>query len=192
MHGVHCVNHQTNLVVKKLNHSHVLANIENLLHTLYNYFARSPKRHLEFVKMSNVRQTKGLNIIRNAKTSWLSMLLPLKRVMHVFRTLVHKMHGKTLDTSTTHACQEATRLNCDLLIDVFIPHSFVMFPTIVGNNVYPSHISQQQDIFICKHYTMPLCWALLSLDLNEDSENLAFKCGPTTHNATLVDGLRKT
>lgn len=82
-----------------------------------------PKRHLEFIKMLKVRQTKGLNIIRNVKTSWLSMLSLLKGVMPAFRTLVHKMHGETLDTSTTHACQEATRLNFDLLIDVFIPHS---------------------------------------------------------------------
>src|ERR1700738_831972 len=50
MHEVYWVSHRPNLVFKELSHLLVLANIENLLHILHNYFARSPKCHLEFVK----------------------------------------------------------------------------------------------------------------------------------------------
>lgn len=127
MHGVYWGNHRPNVVVKELSHLLVLANIENLLHTLHNYFARSPERHLEFFLMSKVRQTKGLNIIQNVKTSWLGMLWPLKRVMPKYRTFVHKMHGEAFDITTTHACQKAARLNFDLLVDAFIPIALCCF-----------------------------------------------------------------
>jgi ubiquinone/menaquinone biosynthesis C-methylase UbiE len=68
MHAIHCVSHWTNLAMKELSSLPVIAKIENLLQSLYSYFARSPKRHLEFTKLAAVMETKGLKIIRNIKT----------------------------------------------------------------------------------------------------------------------------
>jgi hypothetical protein len=48
--GVHCVAHRTNLVVQTLSHLQMVSRIESLLQTLYNYFSKSFKRHLECMK----------------------------------------------------------------------------------------------------------------------------------------------
>ena len=65
MHGVHCVNHWTNLAVKVLNLLHVIAKIENLLHLLHKVNKAPPwayhnvrdhveqgfKKHTEYQEM---------------------------------------------------------------------------------------------------------------------------------------------
>ncbi len=48
--GVHCMAHRTNLVVQTLSHLQMVSRIESLLQTSYNYFSKSLKRHLEFMK----------------------------------------------------------------------------------------------------------------------------------------------
>jgi hypothetical protein len=60
--------HRTNLAIKSLSDLPVVNRIEDLLQSLHSYFARSPKRHLEFVKLVEVMETKGLKILRQVKT----------------------------------------------------------------------------------------------------------------------------
>jgi hypothetical protein len=57
--GVHCRAHRTNLVVQTLSHLPVVNKIGGLLSTLYNYFCKSPIRHLEFTKLAKVMEMKG-------------------------------------------------------------------------------------------------------------------------------------
>jgi hypothetical protein len=83
--------HHTNLAIKSLSDLSVVNRIEDLLQSLHSYFARSPKQHLEFVKLVEVMETKGLKILRQVKTRWLSMMSPPIRVMNEYRTLVVKM-----------------------------------------------------------------------------------------------------
>jgi hypothetical protein len=151
MHGVHCVSHRTNLAIKELSHLPVIDKIENLLHNLHKYFARSPKRHIEFTRLSEVMQTKGLKIIRNNKTRWLSMLSPLKRVMSEYRTLVHKMHQDGLDGTSTSAAREVAIGNYNLLVDISIPIALAGFLPLLETVHYLVKFSQQQDIFICDY-----------------------------------------
>jgi hypothetical protein len=50
--GVHCMAHITNLVVQTLSHLQMVSRIEGLFQTLHNYFSKSLKRHLEFMKFA--------------------------------------------------------------------------------------------------------------------------------------------
>jgi hypothetical protein len=45
---------------------------------------------LEFLKLVEVMETKGLKILRNIKTCWISMLARIVRVMNEYRTLLVK------------------------------------------------------------------------------------------------------
>jgi hypothetical protein len=66
--GVHYMAHRTNLMVQILSHLQMGNKIEGLLQTLYNYFSKSFKRHLEFTKLINLMETKGAKILKNVKT----------------------------------------------------------------------------------------------------------------------------
>jgi len=50
--GVHCMAHKTNLMVQTLSHMQMVNRIESLPQTLYNYFSKSLKKHLEFMKLA--------------------------------------------------------------------------------------------------------------------------------------------
>ena len=62
-----------------------------MLQSLHAFFAHSPKRHLEFQKLAEVMHSKGLKILKNVKTRWISMLSPAIRVMNEYRVLLVKM-----------------------------------------------------------------------------------------------------
>jgi hypothetical protein len=51
----------------------------------------SPKKNIEFCKLTEVMETKGLKILRNIKTRWISMLSPAIQAMNKYRTLLVKM-----------------------------------------------------------------------------------------------------
>jgi hypothetical protein len=48
------------------------------MQSLYKYFSSFPKRHLELAKLREIMETKGLKILNNVKTHWISMLSPFK------------------------------------------------------------------------------------------------------------------
>ena len=58
-----------NLAVEALENLPVLQKIEDMLHDLYSYFCKSPKKHIEFCKLAELMETKGLKILRNVKPS---------------------------------------------------------------------------------------------------------------------------
>jgi hypothetical protein len=62
-----------------------------MLANLYTYFFKSPQKHLECLKLAELMETKGLKILRNIKTRWISMLVPTVRVMNEYRTLLVKI-----------------------------------------------------------------------------------------------------
>jgi hypothetical protein len=142
MHGVHCVSHRTNLVVKELSNLSIIAKIKNLLQTLYTYFARSPKRHMESTKLAAIMETKGLKIIHNIKTRWFSMVSPLKRVMSEYRILVQKMHEDSIDGTSTFASREFARTNLKFLLDISIPVALTCFLPLLETVHYLVKFSQ--------------------------------------------------
>jgi hypothetical protein len=55
--------HKTNLAIEVLSGFSIVKGIENLLEDLYTFFCKSPKRHLEFVKLTKFFESKGNKIL---------------------------------------------------------------------------------------------------------------------------------
>ena len=49
--GVHCMDHKTDLAVHTLSGMPFINRMEDFLNMLYSFFCKSPKRHLDFVKL---------------------------------------------------------------------------------------------------------------------------------------------
>jgi hypothetical protein len=89
--GVHCMAHRCNLAFKTLSQLDIMNHIEGLLKSSHAYFKHSPKRHLEFVKLAELMETKGLKLLKNVKTRWVSLIEPLRRILQKYRVLLAKM-----------------------------------------------------------------------------------------------------
>jgi hypothetical protein len=59
---------------------------------VHTFFNKSPKRLLEFFKLVEVIETKGLQPLQNAGTRWISLLEPLWKILSEYRMLIWKMH----------------------------------------------------------------------------------------------------
>ena len=94
--GMHCVAHQTDLAMDVLSDLDMVFSIEKLFKKLHSYFSKSPKRHLELEKLSELMVSKGGKILNNVKTCWISMLSPLRRVLSEYRVLLVKMYEDML------------------------------------------------------------------------------------------------
>ena len=55
------------------------------------YFKLSPKMHLQFVKLVELVETKGLKLLKNVKTRWISLIEPLRRIIQEYRVLLTNM-----------------------------------------------------------------------------------------------------
>jgi hypothetical protein len=44
-----------------------------MLQTCHSYFAHNLNRHLEFIKLIEMMQIKGLRMFKNVKTRWISL-----------------------------------------------------------------------------------------------------------------------
>jgi hypothetical protein len=91
MIGVHCVAHRCNLAFKALSSLGIFADIEKLLSVTHAYFGKSPKRFAEFQQLAELTETKGLKMLRNVKTRWVSLIEPLRRLLSEYRSLIYKM-----------------------------------------------------------------------------------------------------
>jgi hypothetical protein len=89
--GIHHMAHICNLVMQSFFPLPLVAKIKGLLQGMYVYFFHSPKRQLEHVKLVKILQTKGLKVLCNVKTWWISMLAPIKLVLVEYKSLVVKM-----------------------------------------------------------------------------------------------------
>jgi hypothetical protein len=70
---VHYMAHRTNLAIQTLSHLQMVNKIEGLIQTLYNYFFKSQKRHLEFTKIVKLMEMEGAKILKNVKIHRISM-----------------------------------------------------------------------------------------------------------------------
>jgi len=77
----------------------------------FSFFFHSPKRHIEFLKLTDLMKTKGSKILWNVKTHWISMFSTTKWVMSMYMPLVAKM-------AENNPSFMAARVNFDLLCDV--------------------------------------------------------------------------
>jgi hypothetical protein len=90
--GVHCHAHKINLAVKTLSQLDVFHSIEELMRLSHAYFAHSPKKYSEYKSFAQTIDTKGLKLLKNVTTRWLSLLAPMRRVLSEYRTILEKMH----------------------------------------------------------------------------------------------------
>ena len=84
---------------------------EFLLVALLVYFSKSREKSLEFSKLAEVMETKGLKILKHCKTRWVEMLAPLKQVMFEWRLLIVKM---TLDYTNHPPSRTSYHLLCGI------------------------------------------------------------------------------
>jgi len=89
--GVHCVAHRCNLAFKALSDLQIFGDIEKLLSVTHAYFGKSPKRYSEFKQLVELTKTKGLKMLRNVQTRWVSLIEPLRRLLSEYKTLIYKM-----------------------------------------------------------------------------------------------------
>jgi hypothetical protein len=140
--GVHCVCQKKNLAMQTSSSFPLVHGVETLFQSLYQYFYKSPKRHVEFTKLVNIMETKGLKLLRNVKTRWDSMLSPTKWVMVEYKTLLMKM-ALNMDANSQVATNFEHLVDLDMLFYLYyiLPflgyvHSLIKF-------------SQCNDIFVC-------------------------------------------
>jgi hypothetical protein len=91
--GVHSAAHRVNLAAKTLSALRVFQNAEKLMAKIHAFFNHSPKRLVEFQKLAEIIETKGLRPLKNVATRWVSLLEPLRRLLGKYRTLIAKMHA---------------------------------------------------------------------------------------------------
>jgi hypothetical protein len=89
--GIHCLAHKINLVVKTLSQLAVFHAVEELMRINHAYFSHGPKKFQEYKSFASTIDTKGLNVLKNVTTHWLSLLAPMKRIMSEFRTILGKL-----------------------------------------------------------------------------------------------------
>jgi hypothetical protein len=118
--------------------------IEDLLQSLHTYFARSPKRHLEFVKLAEVLETKGLKILRQVKTRWLSMMSPAIRMMNEYKTLVVKM-------MEDEQAVDAAKTSFQHLMDIQIVVSLSCLIPMLKSLHQLMQLGQKRDVYICDY-----------------------------------------
>jgi hypothetical protein len=105
--------HQCNLVLQALSSLTFIVKIEGLFSSMYTYYNQSLKKHLECTKLVEVIDSKGLKILKNIRTQWISMLAPSKRLVDEYKFVVMKMF-KDLPTNPVVAT------NHELFYDVEI------------------------------------------------------------------------
>lgn len=79
------------MAFKALSSLGIFGDIENLLGVTHAYFCKSPKRFVEFKQLAELTNTKGLKMLRNVQTRWVSLIEPLRRLLSEYRTLIYKM-----------------------------------------------------------------------------------------------------
>jgi hypothetical protein len=69
----------------------VMHAIEDLLKVTHAYFVHSPKKYVEFHSLALMLETKGLKLLKNVATRWVSVIGPLRRLLSEYRSVMAKM-----------------------------------------------------------------------------------------------------
>jgi hypothetical protein len=110
--------HKTNLTIVVLSKLPLASCIKSTQQLLYSFFAHNFKKFLEFTKFVKTLETKGLKLLRNVKTHWISMLSLLKCVLARYKSLVVKMHYDCVKSKYVH---DNFELLCDLDLILGLP-----------------------------------------------------------------------
>jgi hypothetical protein len=116
--SVHYMAHKCNLAFKTLLTLGIVSNIMDLLQSCHAYFVHSPKRYLEFIKLTDMIETKELKMFKNVKTRWISLLDLLRIILVEYRPFLAKM---AMDSSSN----QAAKVLCFNLFSMSIDLNFV-------------------------------------------------------------------
>ncbi len=89
--GQHCCAHKLQLAAQVLSETELMSTAEDVLQTSHAYFAHSPKRVSEFRTLALLMETKGLKLLKNVKTRWISCHAPMRRLISEWKPVMAKM-----------------------------------------------------------------------------------------------------
>ena len=118
--GVHYVAHCTNLCVQMLSTVLVVHNAKELCQLVYTYFSKSPKWHLEFLKLANLMKTKDNQVLQNVQIRRISCLGSIQQLLQEYRPLLMKMGLDIVDEKGSAAAR-----NFEVLCDIQVLLSMV-------------------------------------------------------------------
>jgi len=114
-------------------------------------FFTSPKHHLEFTKLAEIIETKGLKVLWNVKTRWISLLQSLNRVGKENKTLFVKM---AIDNANVELAKAKLLNLCDIDMIFGLPCILPMFKFV--NSLIK--FAQGRGIFVCDYIaTIKIC-----------------------------------
>ncbi len=109
---------------------------------MHNYFAHSPKRHLEVIKLVEFLKCKGNKIFENIKTCWISMFSLSKRIFNEYKTLVVKLVEDSVNV-------DIAKTNYEFLCDPKTLLSLFCIIPLLELVQGLSKFAQSQQTFIC-------------------------------------------
>jgi len=98
------VAYHCNLAFKALSNLSIFAEIEKLLLVTHLYFSKSLKRLSEVRMLAELIETKGLKLLRNVQTRWVSLIEPLRRLLSEHKTLIYKMTTDLHENNKAEVC----------------------------------------------------------------------------------------
>jgi hypothetical protein len=111
------------------------------------FFCKSPKKHLEFVQLATLLESKGNKILRKVKTLWLGMLALAVRIFTKYRPLlvefqqhVEVRKPKMIDMKCFSHLRD---------VAVLLSLSCIMPMLKLANKLMK--YAQQVDVFICDY-----------------------------------------
>jgi hypothetical protein len=124
-----------------------------MIEDMHGFFARFPKRNVEFQKLAEILHSKGLKILRNVKTRWLSMMSPAIQIMTEYKSLLLKMMIDKEEFDVAKTC-------FDHLVDVQIVISLSCLVSMLRSLHSLMQFAQKIDIYICNYLAIiQLCTA---------------------------------
>jgi hypothetical protein len=95
--GMHSCGHKLQLCAKSLSQLDLLSSIENLLLKSHVYFNHSPKKVIEFRSLAQLLDTKGLKLLKNVRTRWISSHSPMRWLLSEWKSMMAKLHADRND-----------------------------------------------------------------------------------------------
>lgn len=83
-----CICHSAHLVAVAAA-DNIPSNVETLLHNLYSYFSRSPKRQSILEKIQDYLKKSKLKILVPSKTGWFALSKCVERVLNQWDVLIN-------------------------------------------------------------------------------------------------------
>jgi len=124
--GVHCCAHRLNLAAQSLSSMLVMHSIEDVLRMTHAYFAHSPKKAAEFKALAQQLESRGLKLLKNVKTRWISCLAPIRRLLAEYKGVIAMMIADKKDRKWGQKARVSPT--------IFFLHSFLvsLFPSVTS------------------------------------------------------------